>query len=110
MIFQVMRVELNYRKGQKQVKKIALHLEYLATPPIYKRAYPEKLPTASPGNPVSIAKSSLLRLFVQSDKKFSEESTKVKETLFLTKFGNKYLRKNRSQSEFASKLIAIHTA
>ena len=28
-IFQVMRVAVKYRKGQRQLKKIALHLEYL---------------------------------------------------------------------------------
>ena len=46
--FQVMRVAVNYRKGQKQLKLIALHLKStLARPTIYNRAYPEKLLTAS---------------------------------------------------------------
>ena len=80
-IFQVMRVVANYRKGQKQLKKIVLHLKItLARPPINDRAYPEMLPAASPGNPLAITKLSSLLLFVQPDKKFLEESTKVKET------------------------------
>ena len=33
-------------------------------------------------------------LFVQPNKKFLEESTKVEETYFLTFFGNKYMIKN----------------
>ena len=37
-IFQVMRV-VNYRKGQKQLKKIVLHAKIiLARPPVYNRA------------------------------------------------------------------------
>ena len=40
--------------------------------------------TESAGNPVGITKPSLLSLFVQPDKKFWEQSTKVKETYFLT--------------------------
>ena len=76
-----MRVVVNYRKGQKQLEKIALHVKStLARPTIYDRAYPEVLSTASPGNPVGITKPSQLLLFVQPEKKFLEKSTKVKET------------------------------
>ena len=51
------------------------------------------LSTASPGNPVSIAKLSSFLLFVQLDKKFLQESTNVKETSFLTVFGRKHEKK-----------------
>ena len=86
-IFQVMRVAVNYRKGQKQLKKIAVHLKTtLARPPSYDGAYPEKLSTAFLGNPVDVTKPSLLELFVQQDKMSCEESTSLKETYFLTNF------------------------
>ena len=68
------------------------------------------LSPAFPESQVSITKPSSLFSFVQLDKKFLEESTKVKETNFVTIFRNKYMRKNRSKSKFASKLIAIHIA
>ena len=78
-----MRVVLNYREGQKQFKKIILHPKStLARPPPHDRAQPEILSTASPGNPVSIMKPSSLLLFVQLDKKFLEEPTKVRGTYF----------------------------
>ena len=105
---QVMRVVVNYRKGQKQLKKNVIHLKStLARPPIYDRAYPEMLSTASPGNPVGITKPSSFLLFVQADKKFSEESTNVKETYFITILSNKSMRKIRSV-ELASKVTAVH--
>ena len=64
-IFQVMGVAVSYRKGQKQLKKIAQHLNStLARQNIYNRAYPENPSTASPGNPVGVKKPSLLLLFV----------------------------------------------
>ena len=73
-IFQVMRIVVNYRKGQKQLKKIALHLEStLAGAPIYERAYLDKLSTVFLGNPVEITKPSSLLLFVQPDKMFLEQ-------------------------------------
>ena len=50
---QPMRLAVKYRKGQKQLKLIALYQKNtLARPPIYDEAYPEKLCTASPGSPV----------------------------------------------------------
>ena len=58
---------------------------------------------------MSITKPSSLFLFVQRDENFLEVSTKVEETCFLTIFGNKYMRENRSQLKNALKLIAIHT-
>ena len=80
-IFEVMRVVVNYRDGQKQMEKIALHIKSTLAPPLINdRAYPELLSTASPGNPVAIAKRSSLWLFVHPDKKFLEESSKVTET------------------------------
>ena len=75
---------------------------------MYDRAYPEMLSTASPGNPVGITKPISLLLFVQPDKKFLEESTKVKETNVLTTFCNKSLSKIFSPSKLASKLLAVH--
>ena len=56
--FQVMRVVLNYRKGQKQLKKMLYirRVPWPATYPIYDRARPEMLSTVSPGNPVDITK------------------------------------------------------
>ena len=83
---QVMRVVVNHRKGQKQLK-IAIHLKStLARPPIYNWTYPKKLSTSSPSIPVVFTKPSLLLLFVQLDKKFLEESTKVEETYFFDNF------------------------
>ena len=50
------------------MKKTALHLKTtLARAPIYDRAHPEKLWSASPGNPVGAPKHSLSLLFVQPD-------------------------------------------
>ena len=44
----VMIVAVIYRKGQKQLKKIAKYLKStLARPPLHDRAYPEELSTAS---------------------------------------------------------------
>ena len=77
---------------------------------MYNRAYPEKLPTASPGNPMDETKLSLLLLFVQEDEKSLEESTSLKETYVLTTFGNKYMKKSCSESEFASKPTVVHIA
>ena len=92
------------------MKKIVLHPKStLARPPIYDRAYPEMLSTASPGKPVGATKPSSLLLLVQPEKKFLEERKKVK-TYFLTKFGKTYIRKLRSQSQLASKLITVHIA
>ena len=69
-IFQVMRVGVNYRKAQKLLKLIALHLNSTLTrPPIYKEAYTEKHETASPGNSVGVTELSLILSFVQLDKK-----------------------------------------
>ena len=108
-----MKVLVTYRKGQKQLKKIAKHPEStLGRPPIYDRAYPEKLSTASPGNPVGITKPSSFSLFVQQNNKSLEESTNLKSqgNLLLDIFGKKSMRKIRSQSKLASKLNAIHIA
>ena len=70
---EVIRVLVNYRKVKRQLKKIALHLEStLARPPICDGAYPEKLLTASPGNPVGVMKPGSHFLFVQPDKKSLE--------------------------------------
>ena len=83
-IFSVMGVVLNNRKGQKHLKKTALHLKStLARPPIYDGAYPEKLSKASPGNPMGAMKPSIISLFVQPDKRSFDESTSRKETYFL---------------------------
>ena len=88
------RVIEKYRKGQKQLKKIATHKKSTsAKHTIYDRPCPEKLPTASLDNPVVVTKPSSLSFFVQPDKKFFGDSTKVKETYFLTTFGTKYMRK-----------------
>ena len=62
-IFQVMKVIVKYRKGQKPLKEIALHLKTtLATTPIndltLTRAYPENASFAS-GNPVAIKRPNL---------------------------------------------------
>ena len=63
-IFQVISVAANYRGGQKQLKKIALHRKYtLARPPIIDQKNPGKLSNASPGNPVGITKPSSLLSF-----------------------------------------------
>ena len=78
VIFQVMRLVVNYRKGRKQLKN-ALYLESsMDRPPIYNRLYLEKPLTASPGNPVGATKSSSHLLFVQPVKK----STSLKEIYF----------------------------
>ena len=82
VIFQVMRVVVYYRKGQKQLKEIAPHLKStLARPPIYDQTYPEVLSTASPGNPLGVTKPNSHLLFAQSDKSIYEVSIKVKKLL-----------------------------
>ena len=75
------------------MKKTALHLKTtLARAPIYDRAHPEKLWSASPGNPVGAPKHSLSLLFVQPDKKSLEESTSFERTYFLTYSSNKHIK------------------
>ena len=59
---------------------------------------------------MNITQLSSLLLFVQLDKKFLEESTKVRETYLLTIFGKKYMGKIQFPSKLASKLIAIYIA
>ena len=106
-----MRVVVNYRKGQKQLKKIVLHLKStLARPPIYDRAYPQKLSTTSPGNPVGITKPSSILLIVQPIEKSLEESRSLEETNVLTTFGIKSMRKVRSESKVASKSTDVDIA
>ena len=80
----------------------------MARPPLYDRAYPEKLSTASPGNLVGVTKPSLIFLFVVQDKKSLEMSTSRKETYFLKIFGNKSMRKVRSESKLVSKPTIVH--
>ena len=77
---QVMRVALNC-KGQKHLKKTAVHLNStLARPRIYGRAYSEKLSAFSPGNPVVVTKPVLLLLLVEQDKKSVWKSKSLMET------------------------------
>ena len=110
-IFRLMRVVVNYRTGKKQLKKnCSTTKEYLGQTTYIFISTDRMLFSASPSNPVRISKPSSLLLFVQPDKKFLEESPKVKETYFLTNFGNKSMRKFRSQSKLASELIDIHIA
>ena len=104
-ILQVMRVAVNYRKRQKQLEKNALHLRStLARHSIYDRAYPEKLCTVSPGNPVGVTNLSLILLFVKPDKKSLEEVFRE------PSFCNKPMRKVRSESKLESKAPAVHLA
>ena len=78
-VFHVMRVVVNYREEEKQLKKIVLHLKStLARSPIYDRAYREKTQNAYPGNPMGVMKPSLFLTLAQQDS-FLEESTKVDE-------------------------------
>ena len=108
-VFRLMRVVVTYSEGQKQLKEIALHLKSTLTrPPIYDWAYPEKLSTASPRNPASIMKPSSVWLFVKSNRKNSEVGKCWNQ--FLTFFGNKSMRKVRSQSILESKLTSVHIA
>ena len=108
-VFQMMTVVVNSPKRQNQLKKFAPNLKsVLARPPIYDRAYPKMLSTASPGNPIGITKPSSLLLFVQLHKNCLEESTKAKETYFLTIFSKRFIRKIRSQSKLASQVTAVH--
>ena len=82
-IFHLMRVAVNDRKGQNQLKKNTLHLERtLARPPLYDRAYPRKLWTAFPGNPVGVTRPSLISLFKQLDKTTLEDPTSTKGIFF----------------------------
>ena len=79
---------------QNQFRKVALHLKStLARPPIYDRAYPEKLAIASPGNPVGVTKSSVFLLFVQQDRNSSEESISFQGTYFFDNFRKKIQEK-----------------
>ena len=91
-------------QSAKTMEKTALDLKgNVARPAIYIQTYPDKLSAASPGNPVGVTKPSLLLLFVQQDKKSLEELTSLKETYLWTIFGNKSMRKVRSESKLASK-------
>ena len=93
------------------MKKTALHLKTtLARAPIYDRAHPEKLWSASPGNPVGAPQHSLSLLFVQPDKKSLEESTSLERTYFLTYSSNKPITKVHSESKFQLKPTTIHVA
>ena len=74
-------------------KKLIYTWSTLATPPIYNQAYPEKLATASPGNPTGVTKTSLLLLFVQQHEKCLEELISQKETYVLAIFGKKIMSK-----------------
>ena len=95
---QIMRVVVNYRKGQKQLKKIPPHLtSTLARPPTNDRACPEIISTASPDNPLGVTKPSSLLLFVQPEKSL-ERSETVEETSF-----DNFWRKVRSESKLPSK-------
>ena len=97
-----MRVAVNYRKEQKRLKKIALHLmSTLARPPIYNRAYPKKRAAASPGNAKDVSRPSLLLLLGKQNEKFLEGFTTPKEIYVFTSFGKKSLRKIRSESKIA---------
>ena len=108
-IFQVMRNVVEYRKGGKHLKKNALNLKNaLARPPVYDRAYSEVISNTAPGNPVGITKSSSILLFVEPDKGFLGQSTKVEETKVLTIFRKKSMKKVRSQSKLAPKITAVH--
>ena len=109
-ILQAMRAAVNYCKGQKQLKKALHPKSTLARPPIYDRAYPEKLWTASEGNPLGVAKPILILLFVQPDKMSSIVDKSLKETYFLTVFGNKSMRKVQSKSKLESKPTNLHIA
>ena len=92
-ILDVMRIVVNYREGQKQWEKIALHLKStLARPPIQDRAYTTKPLTASPGNSVVVTKTSSLIFFVQPDKMSLVESTSLQETDFLKIFDKNTMR------------------
>ena len=68
-IFQMIRIVVNYREGQKQFEKTALHLKStLAKPTIYDRAYCDKIWTSSPSIPVTFTKRRSLLLILQPDK------------------------------------------
>ena len=89
--FKVMRVKVN-RKGQKPLKKTALHLKStLAGSSTFNRAYPGMFSTASPRKSAGITKPSSNLLFVQpdTDKKFLEESTKVEKNTIFWQFSAK---------------------
>ena len=86
-ISEVMRVVVNYRKRQKQLKNIDLHLKStLARSPISDRIYSEKTLIASPSKHMGVTKVSSVLLFVQLDKIFLEVSREDKETYFFEKF------------------------
>ena len=102
-----MRVEVNYRKEEKQMKKIVLHLKSILTRAlIYDRAYPEIHPTASPGNPT---KPSSFLLFVQQEKKFLEVD-KGGGNLFFDNFGQ-FIHEKKSLTVLTCiKLTVVHLA
>ena len=81
-VFQVMRVAVNYRKGQKQLKINALHLKRTsARPPIYDRAYPETTRTASSGNQVGVT-NPMFSLLLYSRTKSLWKSQVFREPIF----------------------------
>ena len=97
-------------KGKNNWKKLLYTWSTLATPPIYYRAFREKLAIASPGNPMDVTNPSLLLLFVQQDEKCLEELTSIKETYVVTTFGKMSMRKVRSESRLASTTTVVHVA
>ena len=109
-IFHVMRVAVNYRKGQKHMKKKWSNFQRVP--------WPDQLSTTERNlkcsqlllQAIQWASRRPGNFFVQPDKKFLEESTKAEKTYLLTIFGEKSKRKIHSWSKFASKLTAAHTA
>ena len=94
-IFQVMEATVKLSQRAKTIEK---------------NCHPEKLATASPGNPMDVTKPNLLSLFVQQDEKCLEWLTSLEETYVLTTFGKKPMRKVRSESKLASLPTVVHVA
>ena len=76
-IFPVMRIVLNYRKGQKQLTKIAKHLE--STLAYLRRSKPRKA-LGCLSRHKSAHHQAQFTFIAQPDIKSLEESTKVKKT------------------------------
>ena len=82
---QVMRAAVFLLQRAKRMKIFPRHLKgTLARPPIYHRAYPEKLATE---NPIGLTIPKIL-LFVKQDRKSLDESKSLEEIYVSTILGN----------------------
>ena len=83
VIFQVMEAAVKLSRRAKTIeKKIALQLEYFGHTTYLQRAHPDKLATASPGNPMQFMKPSLLFYLYNRIKSLCKSRQILKKPMF----------------------------